>query len=91
MCYIFNYVGMEKSAMQKSSRFMQFKYSTLENATDNFSEVNKLGIGGYGEVYKVYLTFKLRFNFVGLMRFRMLIITCLLLICYYIYIVVKLQ
>lgn len=43
---------MEKSAMQKSSRFMQFKYSTLENATDNFSEVNKLGIGGYGEVYK---------------------------------------
>ena len=30
-----------------------FKYEELANATDNFSEANKLGKGGFGPVYKV--------------------------------------
>lgn len=30
-----------------------FKFETLANATGDFSEVNKLGKGGFGSVYKV--------------------------------------
>ncbi|KAJ6738001.1 CYSTEINE-RICH RECEPTOR-LIKE PROTEIN KINASE 5 [Salix koriyanagi] len=33
---------------------LQFDLSTLETATDNFSADNKLGEGGFGEVYKVW-------------------------------------
>jgi hypothetical protein len=29
--------------------------STIKSATDNFSEENKLGEGGFGPVYKVML------------------------------------
>lgn len=32
---------------------LNFKYSTLEKATGSFDEVNKLGQGGFGTVYKV--------------------------------------
>ncbi|XP_026394162.1 putative cysteine-rich receptor-like protein kinase 35 [Papaver somniferum] len=31
---------------------LQFNFSTLSAATDNFSEANKLGEGGFGSVYK---------------------------------------
>ncbi|CAI9779360.1 unnamed protein product [Fraxinus pennsylvanica] len=31
---------------------LNFKYSTLEKATDSFDEANKLGQGGFGTVYK---------------------------------------
>ncbi|KAL2510409.1 Cysteine-rich receptor-like protein kinase 2 [Forsythia ovata] len=31
---------------------LNFKYSTLEKATDSFDEANKLGRGGFGTVYK---------------------------------------
>ncbi|KAJ8761867.1 hypothetical protein K2173_005578 [Erythroxylum novogranatense] len=31
---------------------LQFDFATLEAATDNFSDNNKLGTGGFGEVYK---------------------------------------
>ena len=30
-----------------------FELATIVNATDNFSEENKLGAGGFGPVYKV--------------------------------------
>ena len=30
-----------------------FEFSTIANATDNFSSNNKLGQGGFGHVYKV--------------------------------------
>lgn len=30
-----------------------FKFEILANATDRFSDVNKLGKGGFGPVYKV--------------------------------------
>lgn len=31
----------------------QFKYTTLEKATQNFNATNKIGQGGFGEVFKV--------------------------------------
>jgi hypothetical protein len=34
---------------------VQFDLKTIEAATGNFSEHNKLGAGGFGEVYKVYI------------------------------------
>ncbi|MCL7048002.1 hypothetical protein MKW94_001847 [Papaver nudicaule] len=33
-------------------RVLKFKYATLEKATHHFSEANKLGQGGFGEVFK---------------------------------------
>lgn len=30
-----------------------FKYKELQHATDNFSQLNKIGEGGFGLVYKV--------------------------------------
>lgn len=32
---------------------LRYDLSTLEEATNKFSEANKLGEGGFGEVYKV--------------------------------------
>ena len=32
---------------------VNYKYNILKSATKNFSEENKLGEGGFGEVYKV--------------------------------------
>ena len=32
---------------------LQFDFVTIESATNNFSEDNKLGEGGFGQVYKV--------------------------------------
>ncbi|GMI77545.1 cysteine-rich RLK (RECEPTOR-like protein kinase) 10 [Hibiscus trionum] len=31
---------------------LQYDFTTIETATDNFSDANKLGEGGFGEVYK---------------------------------------
>lgn len=33
---------------------VNYKYKDLSSATKNFSEENKLGEGGFGDVYKVY-------------------------------------
>lgn len=33
---------------------LQFDLSTIKSATNDFSDDNKLGEGGFGEVYKVY-------------------------------------
>ncbi|KAK4258881.1 hypothetical protein QN277_005280 [Acacia crassicarpa] len=40
----------------KSSETLQLKYDTIIAATNNFSEENKLGQGGFGPVYKGKLT-----------------------------------
>ncbi|XP_062160689.1 cysteine-rich receptor-like protein kinase 44 [Alnus glutinosa] len=36
----------------RSVESLQFDFSTIRVATDNFSEANKLGQGGFGDVYK---------------------------------------
>lgn len=48
----FNFAGGDDITTAGS---FQFDFKAVEAATDNFSERNKLGQGGFGEVYKVYL------------------------------------
>ena len=36
-----------------SAESLQFDFGTIRAATDNFSDANKLGRGGFGEVYRV--------------------------------------
>uniref|UniRef100_A0A7N0U2Q0 Uncharacterized protein n=1 Tax=Kalanchoe fedtschenkoi TaxID=63787 RepID=A0A7N0U2Q0_KALFE len=43
---------IDPSVQERGSKFLQFKFSTLQLATENFSEANKIGKGGFGEVYK---------------------------------------
>ena len=46
--------GEEQLVWQgKNSEFMVFDFQQLLQATNNFSEENKLGQGGFGVVYKV--------------------------------------
>lgn len=35
--------------------FLQFDFNTIRTATDEFSDENKLGEGGFGAVYKVIM------------------------------------
>ncbi|MED6180684.1 Cell division control protein 2 [Stylosanthes scabra] len=42
----------EKLAKTLHHNSLNFKYSTLEKATESFSEANKLGQGGFGSVYR---------------------------------------
>ncbi|KAG4921366.1 hypothetical protein JHK84_050236 [Glycine max] len=42
----------EKLAKSLHHNSLNFKYSTLEKATNSFDEANKLGQGGFGTVYK---------------------------------------
>ncbi|CAH8359047.1 unnamed protein product [Eruca vesicaria subsp. sativa] len=42
----------EKQDIQLPTESIQFSFKTIEAATSNFSEANKLGAGGFGEVYK---------------------------------------
>ena len=40
----------------KSVESLQFDFSTIRAATNNFSDTNELGKGGFGVVYKVRKT-----------------------------------
>lgn len=48
----FNFAGGDDITTAGS---FQFDFKAVEAATNNFSERNKLGQGGFGEVYKVNL------------------------------------
>ncbi|PHT29949.1 hypothetical protein CQW23_30448 [Capsicum baccatum] len=48
-----SYEGMDES---KHAEISIFDLSTITNATDKFSDANKLGEGGFGSVYKGHLT-----------------------------------
>ena len=37
----------------ENAESLQFSFETIRVATDDFSEANKLGQGGFGPVYKV--------------------------------------
>ncbi|KAJ6990411.1 hypothetical protein NC653_018841 [Populus alba x Populus x berolinensis] len=42
----------EDLLLEERVQYMQFKYATLDTATESFSETNRLGCGGFGEVFK---------------------------------------
>ena len=39
----------------ESAESLQYNFETIRVATDNFSEANKLGQGGFGPVYLVII------------------------------------
>ncbi|GLU11306.1 hypothetical protein SLE2022_280610 [Rubroshorea leprosula] len=43
---------MDFGELNQGMEFLQFKYSTLEKATDCFNEANKLGSGAFGKIFK---------------------------------------
>lgn len=45
-----------------------YRYKDLKSATKNFNDENKLGEGGFGDVYKVYLVYLNIFYFILLLR-----------------------
>ncbi|XP_019089446.1 PREDICTED: putative cysteine-rich receptor-like protein kinase 43 [Camelina sativa] len=52
--HLFGHLRIEKESVsiRNDSHLMSFEYSTLKKATNNFNESCKLGVGGYGEVFK---------------------------------------
>jgi serine/threonine protein kinase len=53
----------EKLAKTLEQKSLNFKYSTLEKATESFNDNNKLGHGGFGTVYRVFLLPEKTYNF----------------------------
>ncbi|XP_076892501.1 cysteine-rich receptor-like protein kinase 2 [Bidens hawaiensis] len=51
-----SYANAEEMAKTLNDISLNFKYSTIEKATGNWDEINKLGQGGYGTVYKGVLS-----------------------------------
>lgn len=45
-----------KGGRKKGFKLSFFSFASVSYATDNFSDENKLGQGGFGPVYKVYMT-----------------------------------
>jgi hypothetical protein len=46
-----------------SDESLQFNFATIRVATENFSEENKLGQGGFGAVYKVIWKYRYHINY----------------------------
>lgn len=54
--FYFYYVGEGiRGDDTSSAEALQYDFSTIREATDNFSIDNKLGQGGFGPVYKVII------------------------------------
>lgn len=53
--YLFFYVFASVNNVEdmRSTDFLQYDFTTIEVATNYFSDENKLGQGGFGAVYKV--------------------------------------
>jgi hypothetical protein len=39
--------------LNPNAEYQVYNFTTLKNATENFSDANKLGKGGFGPVYNV--------------------------------------
>lgn len=50
------YKGNEALDDVESEEALQYDFGTIRVATDNFSDANKLGHGGFGAVYRVLKT-----------------------------------
>ncbi|KAF9678595.1 hypothetical protein SADUNF_Sadunf07G0050900 [Salix dunnii] len=48
----------EDLLLEERVQYMQFKYATLDTATQSFNESNRLGRGGFGEVFKAWKHFQ---------------------------------
>ena len=48
-----DYLWEEQALLKDSSELHLLDFSKLAVATDNFNEINKIGAGGFGPVYKV--------------------------------------
>lgn len=53
--YLFFYVFASDNNVEdmRNTEFLQYDFTTIEVATNYFSDENKLGQGGFGAVYKV--------------------------------------
>ena len=55
--------GVEDGAAPKIQGAKFFSFSEIRKATDNFSDANEIGVGGYGKVLKFcicYVIYKLK-------------------------------
>jgi hypothetical protein len=53
----FMHGGIHARDQDNSGEMHYFNLSTMQAATNNFSDANKLGEGGFGPVYKVKILF----------------------------------
>ena len=54
ICWNLFFFGAVESSIT-SVDSLQFGLATIQTATNNFSDHNKIGAGGFGDVYKVEL------------------------------------
>ena len=50
---IYVFASDDKVEDMRGTEFLQYDFTTIEVATNYFSDENKLGQGGFGAVYKV--------------------------------------
>jgi lysophospholipase L1-like esterase len=55
--YLDTYNAIEDMLCNEVGEPLRLTLHLLQDITNNFSKENLIGIGGYGEVYKVRLTF----------------------------------
>ena len=53
LIFVVIYSSGESEDEIRSVQFLQLDFGTIKVATDDFSDANKLGQGGFGVVYKV--------------------------------------